>query len=186
MVNSAFLSRLVCLSCLVLSSSQAAEHLPTTPAGTYEIRICKTACSASDEESVLIKGYVVLFATSLEKHELARFPSTSLRYLSDKSPNACFALQKIPGRAYTGYAGIQSLGLTVWSVTGDELKLMLMRSADAGYRVSVRSTATGFEGEGTSWGAGVAAPPELGPDAIVLRRIGESDIRRCEQILRDD
>lgn len=174
------------IACLVLSSSQAAEHNLKTPAGTYEVWICKTACSVIDEESVVVKGHVVLFTATLEKNELARFSSASLRYLRDKPPNACFALEKLPGSAYHGYAGIQESGLTVWSVTGDELKLTLMRSPDAGYRVSVRPTATGFEGEGTSWGAGAAAPLEPGPDSIILRRTGESDIRRCEQMVRDE
>lgn len=164
---------------LMLSSAQAAGQPLETPAGTYEIRICKTACVAGEDEGVVVKGHVVLFSAVLDKQEIARIPSASLRYVPNNAPNACFVLEKMSGRDYKGYAGIDESGFTAWSVTDDQPKLSLFRSPDAGYQVSLRPTTKGFEGEGTSWGAGVAAPPERGPDFVVLQNVGKSDIRRC-------
>jgi hypothetical protein len=171
----------VSIACLMFSS-QAAGQQPATPAGSYEVRICKKACTAADDESVLVKGYVVLFEKALAEDVAGRLPSGSFDHLLYKSFNACFALQKVPGRAYKGYAGIQKSGVTFWSAAGEELQLSLMRSPDAGYGVSLRPTAMGLEGEGRSWGAGVAAPQERVPDYVAFSRVGESDVRRCEQM----
>lgn len=166
-------------ACGSLAQVQAAEHDMTTLAGVYEVQICKLTCATSDDGTVVVRGYLVLFSEALSRSELARFPSTHVRHVS--SPNACFMLEKVPGRAYAGYAGINKSGLTTWSVTSAELTFSLMRSADAGYKVSVRSSVAGFDGEGTSWGVGAAAPPEPGPDHVRLRRVGRSDVRRCER-----
>ena len=170
---------------LMLSPLHAAEKDIETPAGSYEVRICKTACLATSDEGLLVKGHLVLFPGSIEKHDLDRLRSLDFRRERDAAPNACFVLEKMAA-SYAGYAGIDKSGLAAWSVTGDELIFDLMRSPDAGYRVSVRATTKGFEGTGRSWGVGVAAPRERGPEYVMLRRTGESDIRKCESGSAED
>lgn len=173
------------IASLVLSGSHAAEPGLKNPAGTYEVRICRTACLTTGDEGVLVKGYLVLFANPLQKHDLARVPSASTRLDRNGLPNACFLLKKLPGRTYTGYAGIDDSGFTIWSIEGDELQVSLYRSPDAGYRASMRATTKHFEGTGKSWGVGAAAPREANTDYVLFRRTGESDIKRCEPTAKD-
>jgi hypothetical protein len=137
--------------------------------------ICKGQCAAS-EQNVVAKGEILLFAAGLNQQELAEHHLRG-RFMS-APPNGCFGLEKT-GRPYDGYAGIEEAGLTTWSTEGDKLRFALYHSPDAGYRVAMRRTATGFAGIGQSWGAGVAAPTGPALDQVVLRRTGAADLNRC-------
>lgn len=164
------------VACLAISQAQAIEPPEEPIAGTYEILICKDSCPASGDENVWVKGQVVLFPTSLEQGDLKRFSSSRF---SSTAPNGCYALQKLQEHGYLGYAGIDKTGVTAWSIEADGLHFALYRSPDAGYKVTAQRTKTGFDGEGKSWGAGVAAPVGAGLDKVVMRRIGVADLSHC-------
>jgi hypothetical protein len=148
-------------------------------AGTYEILICKSSCPVTGDENVLIRGRLVLFPMDLTQPDLARIHSSHFSHLGRQVPNACFALDKLQGRTYAGYAGIDKEGLTAWSIEGDELHFALYHSPDAGYKVTAQRTTMGFDGTGRSSGVGVAAPVGLSPDKVIARRIGDADMGQC-------
>jgi hypothetical protein len=167
------------MACLAISQAQAVEPPEPSIAGTYEILICKDSCSAGGDENVWVKGRVVLFPTSLEQSDLKRFSSSRFYRTPGQAANGCYALARLQENVYRGYAGIDKSGVTAWSIKDDVLHVDLYRSPDAGYRVTAQRTEQGFEGEGKSWGVGVAAPVGLGPDKIVMRRIGVADLSHC-------
>src|SRR5262245_59784114 len=160
-------------ACLVVAFAGAADFPPV--AGSYEISVCRDSCPATGDENVLIKGHLVLFPTRLSERDLARLESSHVSTSHVPEPNGCFTLQKLPGRTYNGYAGIEDAGLTTWSIEGGELHFGLYRSPDAGYAVTAQRSTTGFAGTGKSWGVGVAIPEEPGPEYVVARRIGDAD-----------
>jgi hypothetical protein len=122
----------------------------------------------------------MLFPTDFQQPELARLESSGLRPMRGEPPsNGCFGLEKLQGRNYKGYAGIDEAGLTGWSIEGDELHFALYHSADAGYKVAATRRTIGFDGTGRSWGAGVAAPVGATLDKVVLRRTGAADLSQC-------
>ena len=164
------------MACLAISQAQAVEPPEASIAGPYEILICKDSCPASGDENVWVKGHVVLFPVSLDQRDLKRLSAS--RFAST-APNGCFALARLQENTYRGYAGIDKTGVTAWSIKGDGLQFDLYRSPDAGYKVTAQRTEQGFDGEGKSWGAGVAAPVGIGPDKIVMRRIGVADLSHC-------
>jgi hypothetical protein len=167
------------MACLAISQAQAVEQPQASIAGTYEILICKDSCPASGDENVWVKGHLVLFPVSLEQGDLKRFSSSRFYRTQGQAANGCYALERLQENAYLGYAGINKTGVTAWSIKDDGLHFDLYRSADAGYKVTAQRTEQGFDGEGKSWGAGVAAPVGLGPDKIVMRRIGVADLSHC-------
>jgi hypothetical protein len=163
---------------LGISHAHAAEPPKQSIAGSYEILICNGSCAAAGDPNVLVQGRLVLFPTILQQQELAQL-HLSTRHMAGRTPNACFGLQKLPGRSYDGYAGIQKAGLTAWSLEGDELLFALYHSPDAGYKVTAERATNGFAGTGQSWGAGVAAPKGSTTDHVVLRRTGAANLSRC-------
>jgi hypothetical protein len=165
------------MALLGISYAQAAEVPAQSVAGTYEVLICTGSCASARDQDVVVKGRVVLFANSLRPQELARVHLPGRRMRGE--PNGCFALEKVPGRTYEGYAGIEDAELTSWSIGNDELTFTLFRSPDAGYKVAAHRAETGFTGTGRSWGAGVAAPKVTTPDRVVLRRTGAADLSQC-------
>jgi hypothetical protein len=165
-------------ACLVVSFAGAVDPVPV--AGTYEISICKGSCPATGDENVLVKGHLVLFPTQLTDRDVARLESLHVSSSHVDQPDGCFTLERLPGRTYRGYAGIDAAGLTNWSIESDELTFALYRSPDAGYKVTAQRSTTGFAGTGMSWGAGVAAPTAPGPEDVVARRIGDADMKHCE------
>lgn len=164
------------VACLGISYAHAAGLPEQSVAGSYEILICKGSCPAAGDRDVWVKGRLVLFPANLRQPELARVHVSSHMH---GIPNGCFGLKKLPGRSYVGYAGIEEAGTTEWSIEGDQLHFALYHSPDAGYRVTVQRTTTGFDGTGQSWGVGMGAPKDSTLDKVVLRRTGAADLRQC-------
>lgn len=166
------------MSLLGVSYACAAELPEKSIAGTYEILICEGSCASAGDKEVLVKGRLVLFATSLQQQELTQLQLRG-RFRNGEMPNGCFALERLSGRDYRGYAGIDKAGLTAWSIEDDRLRFSLHRSPDAGYKVTAKLVATGFAGAGRSWGAGAAEPEEPTLDHVVLRRTGVAKLSQC-------
>src|SRR5262245_13460898 len=105
---------LVNLSC---SHRLTPVDIPSDPVpGTYEILICKRACSFTDITNVVVRGEVVLFPTELTAAELDQFRLRGFEftYYTYESPNGCFVLDTIEHQRT--YAGIDPRGVMSWSI----------------------------------------------------------------------
>jgi hypothetical protein len=175
-----FIRSMVASTILLLGTSSIGSATEAAPeaAGSYDVLICTGSCSESGDGNVQVIGKLILFPTTLQQRDLDREHLSTGHFMHDP-PNGCFGLDKVTGRSYEGYAGIEKAGLTSWSIEGGELLFALFHSPDAGYRVHVRRTEDGFAGTGKSWGAGVAAPKSAALDQVVLRRTGAADLSRC-------
>jgi hypothetical protein len=163
--------------CFFAIGAVAAEPDKSAPAGTYELLICKDACSFSEANNVLVKGRLVLFADKLEKIDLDRFDERRFDYHFGEAIDGCYTLETVHNSEI--YAGIEKVGLTSWSQQGDEFQFSLYHSPDAGYQATVKRTTDGLSGNGNSWGAGVAAPEHPTKEIILARRTGDADIFKC-------
>jgi len=145
-------------------------------AGTYELIICKGECSFSKPKNVIATAVVVLFDRMMTLKDMARIGPDYHYYTHDV--NACYAVKlKAPAQSY---AGVNRIGITPWVLDGHTIRFDLFHSPDAGYAVEVVRTGDVLAGTGTSWGAGMGAPPpEYTPDTIVGRRVGPADISKC-------
>ena len=144
-------------------------------AGTYELLVCKTACSFADPDAAFAKGIVVLFDKAMTPKEIERVDPSHFVW-PNEVVRACFAGQNFKGA--DSFAFGERVGATHWSLQGKLLNFELLRSVDAGYEVDVERDGRNLVGKGTSWGAGVAAPG-FSSDIVVGRRIGPPDISAC-------
>jgi hypothetical protein len=172
------LSVLALLAVAVVGCAGLSAHADTVSqvAGTYEIIICKRACSFSDRENVIATAALVLFDHVMTLEEWSRI-DPNYNY-DTRDSNACYTVSRKDG-AQT-YAGVSKKGISPWVLNGDTIEFNLFRSPDAGYSVEVNQTGNLLAGTGKSWGAGMGAPPkEYGPDIIVARRLGPPNISAC-------
>lgn len=180
------MSKRLCLliaACFAGWGVHAADMSPESIAGTYDVLICKDSCPSLGSKGVLARGRLVLFAQGLTAQEVEQMTAANVPTLrSAKAPNGCFALEK-KDSSYQGYAGIDKVGLTQWSIGDLGLTFHLYRSPDAGYRVDARrkneSDKKNFDGTGKSWGAGVAAPQDSTLDKVVLKRTSDASLKAC-------
>ena len=169
---------LLILAAAATANPATVEANSAQPAGSYEILICKSACSFSDRTNVVVDGLIVLMAPALTPSENQDLHAHGFRpvYQEDDPPNACFVLHTIVQRRT--YAGIEPMGVTSWSLNGSMLRIDLYASSDAGYVANLSLHGERLEGAGSSWGLG-AAKPDLGPDTVVGRRIGIAFPFKC-------
>ena len=160
--------------------SAIADRAATPQPGTYEIELCRGGCA----NGRLVHGYLVLLDQPIDSSLFAapqwRALASSYGYLElAGSPNACYALSRLPGGPGT-FAGIDSIGLTHWKPSFREplAQLPLYRSPDAGYDIYVGQAAGDLLGRGGSWGFGHWRPDRLA-DVVQGRWVGPADVRRC-------
>ena len=183
------------LSC-VLGCRQPDEP-PLT--GTYEIALCKGACSLGDSSRVLFQGHLVLADTTLT---IAQLPEAKRPYLEVVSAfmdvegplNGCFTFQpvratrrEIHGLPFLLVPGARTsldpASLTHWDRRAeDTVEFTLYRSPDANHRVVAHIASGRLVGQ-AAWSAVGVAPDEregdIGADFVIGRRIGAADIERC-------
>lgn len=174
---------MLCIVGLANSSSTAgaADVAGSAIAGTYEILICRGVCASSNDANVLVKGHVVLFAGGLDDATVKRLDPSYYPSTPHERPNGCYELVRAQKVDRAGYAGISPFGITGWYYREDAVAFGLYHSPDAGYEAIVKPTSGGLSGHGTSWGAGAAAPTEPDIQTVLARRVGDSDVRSCEQ-----
>ena len=154
-----------------------------SPSGTYDILICKGSCRFNSSENVLVRGLLVLEAQSFQPPDLPAVPDLNrgprdLFLRRAGATNACFVLETLE-RNRT-YAGLIPVGFTQWWSEANTVSVELYASPDAGHNVTVTLTAEGFQGTGSSRGAGGGAPPNWWqPDVVVGRRAGPSNRSIC-------
>jgi hypothetical protein len=144
-------------------------------AGTYELIICKSACSFSKPENAFATLVVVLFDRVMTQKDMDRIDPY---YHFDPGVNACYAFSR-KAQAQS-YAVISEKGVSPWLSSDHKIRFALFRSPDAGYAVELERTGDSLAGTGRSWGAGMGAPPpEYTHDTVVGRRVGPPDISGC-------
>jgi hypothetical protein len=146
-------------------------------AGTYELIICKTACSFSNRDNVIAKADIVFLDHMMSLEEAQHI--NPLYNADTRDSNACYTVER-SDEAKT-YAGVRKTDTSRWLISGNTIKFDLFRSPDAGYAAEVKRTGSSLLGTGESWGVGMGAPPkDYGPDIIVGRRVGPPDISVCK------
>ena len=164
----------VLLLFLMASACGVAKSNPDT-SGTYELIVCKNACSFENPKTVIARGVVILFENSLSRTDVEKLDPFHFRE-PNEGIRACFAGESSKGAESLAFG--RKTGVTVWSLNDKTLSFFLFRSVDAGYSVDVQYSGNAFSGKGVSWGAGVAAPGYT-PDIVVGRRVGPPDIAAC-------
>jgi hypothetical protein len=160
---------LLVLLCVVSGCSVADEIV-----GNYELLICKSACSFEHPQAVIAKGVVVLSPVPLTGGVAAKLEHSP--FVKPNDVRACFF--GTPSKGAKSFAFLTNAMATSWALRGNSLTFELFRSADAGYEVELQRKGNVFVGNGTSWGAGVAAP-HYSPDTVLARRIGPVNISAC-------
>jgi hypothetical protein len=146
-------------------------------AGTYELIICKGACSFANRANAFATAVVVLFDDVMARADRERIAPFYNYDASDV--RACYAVdRKVQAPSYVGINN--KIGVSPWKLDGNTIQFELFHSPDAGYAVVVNRTGHLLTGTGRSWGAGMGAPPhDYGPDTIVGRRLGPPDMAAC-------
>jgi hypothetical protein len=145
-------------------------------AGTYELILCKGACSFAERRNVFATAFIVLFDGVMPLKDVDRIDPT---YLYDpRQINACYVVKRKTDAP--SYADAGGIGVSTWQRDGHAIHLLLFHSPDAGYSVEVKRQGTLLAGSGTSSGVGMGAPPPgYDPDTIVGRRLGPPDVSVC-------
>src|SRR6187399_2153806 len=131
---------------LLWTTPQAPATIAPAPVpGTYDILICKSACSFDSAENILVRGTLVLEAAPFQPPDSPFRNLNDMRYYNGfltvgDVANSCFVLETIePNRTY---AGSLPAGFTNWSVEADAVRFKLYASPDASFTAKVS-----FDGE---------------------------------------
>ena len=161
---------------LAISAAQSADmNNVGQAAGTYQLTICKNACSLSKPHNGFATVAVVLFDRAMTQKDMARIDPYQPY---DPSANACYWFKrKLQAQSY---AGIDERGVSSWLLSDHKIQFNLLRSPDASYVVELKRTCDSVVGTGRSGGVGGGAPPpEYTRDTVVGRRLGPADISAC-------
>jgi len=162
----------------------AGGHETVSAAGTYEVRICRPACSP-DERADGAHGKLVIEDAA---YPWATVPQPGRNYAFRKGrfllvrgraeldPNACFVLRRTPdSRMLAGYPPV---GFTAWSIDTEAglLRVRLSQTPDASYVLDLRVLEHGVSARGTEYG-----PPGTAPvvDSVTITRLGPPDRSIC-------
>jgi hypothetical protein len=187
-------ARLLALGCGVacVPAVPGSTQVPATrtPAGTYQVSICRGVCVA-DGSNLLVTGILVL---TPEMFTLERLSEAGQRHLrqsnpwllvalreSDREPNACFALESRPGAS--SIAGTTPAGITGWHSSERGIAVLLWASPDAGYAAELRPDGPGLTGSGFAWGM----PGAYGQttETMIATYVGQPDLDRCLRVIED-
>jgi len=156
-------------------------------AGTYELLICKNACSFSDPQNAFTRATVVLHDRPLtrEERELIdpdyRPPDRASTPVPPRplefQLRGCFSLKHL-AKAQS-FVQIKTTGATPWQFKDGTLRFELYRSPDAAYLVELERKGGLLVGRGVSFGAGVANPG-YSHDVVVGRRLKGADTSLCK------
>jgi hypothetical protein len=144
--------------------------------GTYEILVCDGLCASSDSPNVIVQGHVVLMDAALDRQTVKRLDSSYFPSVHGEQPNGCYELTRVHQDDHAGLAGVTPFGITGWYHWDDAVNFSLYHSPDAGYLATVKPSFDGLFGHGGSWGVGPSTP-----QIIVARRLGDADVRWCEE-----
>jgi hypothetical protein len=148
------------------SARSAGANSFGTVAGTYELIICKSACSFADPQNVFTRAAVVLFKETMTQRNVASLDPTHTSHPFGPA-KGCYRLNHIAKA--DSFVQINTTGVTSWQLIDGTLEFSLFGSPDAGYFVHLKQNGRLLEGEGQSFGAGVANP-HYSTDVVIGRR----------------
>jgi hypothetical protein len=191
-VRSARLLALGCgVACVPAASGTTQVLAAPTPAGTYQVSICRDVCAA-DGSNLLVTGILVLAPQPFTLERLSEAGQRHLRQSnpwmlvavreSDREPNACFAPERRPDAS--GIARAMKAGITSWSSGEDGIIVLLWVSPDAGYDAVLRPDGRDLRGSGFVWGMG-GGYREI-TERVTATYLGQPDLDRCLRVIEDE
>ena len=137
-----------------------------SPAGSYDLLICRHGCGEGDTARAYIRGILVLTDSVVRQS-----PSDSL--VGGGSGTGCFRLRELRTKRDPIAAPIR-----VWSRVGrsDSITVAMYHTADARYDLRVSVSEPGLRGVGTY---GSATPVGSHMDSVIAIRLGPADTALC-------
>ena len=163
---------------LVLALAAGNVFAASDVSGTYELLICKHACSFRHPGTTFAKGIIILFDKPMSAQEIERVDPFYFSW-PNEVVRACFSGENIGH--LSSFAFLQQTGVTPWSAKGQSLTFELFRSPDARYEVEANREGTHFVGKGISSGGG-GNEPAHSPDVVVGRRTGPPSVVTCPSV----
>lgn len=194
--NVARSARLLALGCgvaCVPAGSGITQEVPAarTPAGTYQVAICRSVCAA-DGSNVLVTGLLVLTPQTFTLERLSEAGQRHLRQSNpwllvalsetDREPNACFALESRLGAS--SIAGTTPAGITGWHSSERGIAVRLWVSPDAGYVAELSPDGPDLIGSGYTWG--MEGEYRQTAETITATYVGPPDLDRCLRVIEDE
>ena len=191
------IARLLALGCLTacVPASPGTAQVPAAraPAGTYQVSVCGGVCAAGGA-NVLVTGLLVLTPQTFTLERLSEAGQRHLRQInpwllvalseSDREPNACFALERRPGRGAATLAGITPAGITDWRSSERGIAVLLWVSPDAGYTAELRTDGRDLVGDGFTWG--MSGEYRQTTERVIATYVGPPDLDRCLRVIEDE
>lgn len=188
-------ARLLALGCGVacVPAAPGITQVPAahTPAGTYQVSICRSVCAA-DGSNVLVTGLLVLTPRTFTLERLSEAGQRHLRQRypwllvalseSDREPNACFALESRPGAL--SIAGTPGAGITDWRSSERGIAVLLWVSPDAGYVAELGPDGRNLVGSAFTWG--MSGGYRQTAETISATYVGPPDLDRCLRVIEDE
>ena len=188
-------ARLLALGCGVacVPAASGITQLPVarTPAGTYQVSICRGVCAA-DGSNFMVTGLLVLTPGTFTLERLSEAGQRHLRQSnpwllvalreSDREPNACFALERRPGAS--SIAGTMPAGITDWRSSERGIAVLLWVSPDAGYVAELSPDGPNLMGSAFTWG--MSGEYRQTTETISATYVGPPDLDRCLRVIEDE
>ena len=188
-------ARLLALGCGVacVPAASGNTQIPAagTPAGTYQVSICRDVCAA-DESNFLVTGLLVLTPQTFTLERLSEAGQRHLRQSntwllvalseSDREPNACFALESRPGAS--SLAGTTRARITGWHSSERGIGVLLWVSPDAGYVAELTPDGPNLLGSAFTWG--MDSEYRQTTETISATYVGPPDLDRCLRVIEDE
>lgn len=188
-------AKLLALGCGVacVPAASGITQVPAvgTPAGTYQVSICRDVCAA-DGSNLLVTGILVLTPRTFTLERLSEAGQRHLRQSnpwllvalreSDREPNACFALERRPGAST--FAGITPAGITDWRRSEHGIAVRLWVSPDAGYVAELGPDGPNLVGSAFTWA--MDGGYEQTTETITATYAGEPDLDRCLRVIEEE
>jgi hypothetical protein len=144
---------------------------------TYELLICKSACSFSDPGSDYQRATVVLLGHTMTRKDVESIDVSYFDYGHDPA-KGCYRIAYF-SKGQSDPLRETRTGAMPWRLRGDTLELTLLHSVDAFYIVSLKQIRGRLEGRGAYFSGPTDSP--VPDDLIVGRRVGAPDISACKR-----
>jgi hypothetical protein len=147
-------------------------------AGTYEVILCPGDCDFDKSDSVVVKGYFVLFNQPIDKERLKRSWADFEVQFGYPDSTACFSFKPLKSNRQT-FAGIIRNGTTSWKrrENSDTIEFGVYRSADGFCDIAGEFSGRLFKGKAITRHMGKTTSE----DTVLARRIGDPDMKFCIQ-----
>jgi hypothetical protein len=157
------------------------------------VSVCEDVCAA-DGSNILVTGLLVLTPQTFKLERLSQAGQRHLRQSnpwllvalseSDREPNACFALERRPGRGASAIVGATPTGITDWRGSERGIAVLLWVSPDAGYVAELRSDGQDLKGSGFTYDT--TGGYRETSETIIATYVGPPELDRCLRTIEDE